>query len=51
MKIKDDMRSDAGFIELRQKELFDTFGGFYKGPTPPHMWAQLLLEIFRNRED
>jgi hypothetical protein len=51
MKIKDDTRSDAGFRKLSQKESFDTSGGLYRGPTPPHLWIQFLLEKLKNRED
>jgi hypothetical protein len=51
MKIKNDMRSYGGFRKLSRKESFDTAGGLFRGPTPPHMWIQFLLEKLKNREE
>jgi len=51
MDANDLRKSDDGFIILSQDEQLETCGGFYKGPTPPHMWIQFLLEKLKNGED
>ncbi len=51
MHTDDSLKSDYPFTSLSEKELMETSGGIYRGPVPPHIWIQLLIDRIRNRED